>query len=133
MKLRKILVIAGIVTAFILAVPAGQVWAGADTPPPTSGSIDGPELWGVIVLSGCGGTVNGTLRVKKIENCVVDTEAVALGWTGCPANASAPLWVQLTGVTLFGDSRVPIITKVKNFKVQGSVVSFDAQIKFYTP
>ena len=134
MRLNKMLLIVALTAVFILAAKAGPVWAGAEDPPPT-GTIGGPELWGVVVID-CSEENVATLRVKRIVDCNVETQAVVQTWTsGCPADASIPLYWQLSGVTLFGLPGTPIITKVKNFKMEsgGAIYSFDAQIKFWQP
>jgi len=133
MKMREILIIAGFVAAFSVLVPTGFVW-GAD-PPPSTGTIQGPELWGVVVIDcSSGGSATGTLRVKRVVDCTVQTQAeLATGLT-CPASASDPLWYQFTGITLFGLTGTPIVTKVKNFNLVPNVIcSFDVQIKFWVP
>jgi hypothetical protein len=143
MSLRKTLVIAGIVAALTLALPAGQVWAGAETPP-TTGTIQGPELWGVVIID-CQSPVYAAVRVKRIQDCAVQIQTLVdpAYSLGCPDNESIPLYHQFTGQSLsFGEGTpipgTPIITKVKNFKKEqyGTntyVVTFDAQIKFYLP
>jgi len=134
MNCSKITGIFGWAVMFVLIMTAGQVWAGAEDPR-TTGTIEGPELWGVAVID-CSIKNVATLRVKRIVDCNVETQAVVQDWTsGCPTDASTPLYWQLTGVSLFGLTGTPIITKVKNFKMEsgGVIYSFDAQIKFWQP
>jgi hypothetical protein len=126
-----------------IAVFAGFVsygWAGGPENPPTTGSIIGPELWGVMIID-CGARNLVILRVKRIVDCNVETQAFVadLGVLGCPADETTPLWRQL-GVTLFDinpnpAAMDPIITKVKNFTEETgqNLYSFDVQIKFWTP
>ena len=97
-------------------------------------TIEGPEYWGVIVAD-CN-TGMATLRVKKIDNCDVVTESKAfLDDTTllCPDSAAAVLSnPALYNITLFGDQRTPVITKVKNHKNEDGtlIYSMDVQIKF---
>jgi hypothetical protein len=113
---------------------SSATWAAE--PPPTTGTIVGPELWGVVVID-CGAESTATLRVKRVDDCDVQTQAVVVNWTSCPSSENDPLNKILTGVVLFdinpGANPVPIITKVKNWTVQGTIFSFDVQIKFWQP
>lgn len=137
MRNKKILSVIGCLAMAILFVSYG--WAGGPENPPATGTIVGPELWGVMVID-CGAGNILSLRVKRIVDCNVQTQAfmdLAYG-LGCPADETTPVYRRL-GVTLFDinpDPGVmdPIITKVKNFKKEtGDVYSFDVQIKFWTP
>jgi hypothetical protein len=114
-------------------------WAGGPENPPDTGSIGGPELWGVMIVD-CGHNIL-TLRVKRIVDCNVQTQAFvdATYELGCPADETTPLYRRL-GVTLFDINpnpavMDPIITRVKNFKEETgqNIYSFDVQIKFWTP
>ena len=136
---KKVLFISGLIVTLALLVVSGPVWAGGNEEPPATGTIVGPELWGVMVID-CGQNVL-TLRVKRIVDCNVETQALddANYQLGCPDDATTPLWRQL-GVTLFDINpnpavMDPIITKVKNFKQESNqnLYSFDVQIKFWTP
>jgi hypothetical protein len=124
----------------VLASFVSYGWAGGPENPPTTGSIIGPELWGVMIID-CGARNLVILRVKRIVDCNVETQAFVadLGVLGCPADETTPLWRQL-GVTLFDinpnpAAMDPIITKVKNFTEETgqNLYSFDVQIKFWTP
>ena len=130
MKVRKILLMAGLMAILAISAYGSEVWAGMEEPPDT-GTIQGPELWGVVVVD-CD-NVFGTMRVKQIVDCNVETQAVAMAWLTCPVDETDPLWQKLTGVTLFDYTGTPIITKVKNFKKEPgtNIYSFDAQIKFW--
>ena len=137
MRNKKILSVIGFLAMAILLVSNG--WAGGPENPPATGTIGGPELWGVMVID-CGAGNILSLRVKRIVDCNVQTQAfmdLTYG-LGCPADETTPVYRRL-GVTLFDinpDPAVmdPIITKVKNFKKEtGNVYSFDVQIKFWTP
>jgi hypothetical protein len=126
-----------------LVVTAGFTcygWAGGPEDPPDAGSVGGPELWGVMIID-CGANNLVILRVKRIVDCNVETQAFVsdLGILGCPADETTPLWRKL-GVTIFDinpdpTAMDPIITRVKNFKEETgqNVYSFDVQIKFWTP
>jgi len=140
MKLRKIVLVVGLLAAFTMLIPCSQALAGGAEDPPDSGTIVGPELWGVMIID-CGQNIL-MLRVKRIVDCNVETQALDdTNYTlGCPADATTPLWRKL-GVTLFEinpdpAAMDPIITKVKNFKQEPAgqnLYSFDVQIKFWTP
>jgi len=140
MRNKKILFVIGCLAVAAAIVFADKGWAGGPENPPTSGTIVGPELWGVMVID-CSTAGILSLRVKKVVNCDVQTQAfMDLQYPlGCPADETTPLYRKL-GVTLFDINpnpavMDPIITKVKNFKPEpgGSVYSFDVQIKFYQP
>ena len=138
---KKVFIISGLIVTLALLGLGGQAWAGGPENPPTTGTIEGPELWGEMIID-CGNGIL-SLRVKRIVDCNVQTQAFidptyALG---CPADETTPLFRKL-GVTLFDinpDPAVmdPIITKLKNFKQEAapndSIFSFDVQIKFWKP
>jgi hypothetical protein len=133
MNFRRLIVVAGVLGMLWVLALQGQVGA---IEPPGSGSIVGPELWGVVVIDGSETPMKATLRVKDIVDCNVDTQAVVSNLTSCPTGANAVLNWKLTGVTLFGNTGTPIITKVKNYKeekvgVNVVRVSCDVQIKFW--
>ena len=116
------------------------IWAAE--PPPVGGTIVGPEFWAVLVINE--NPMGASVRVKRIKDCVVTTEAewVTTG-VNFPLLATDPLNYTWDGGTFFaGDpdipaNGVPIITKVKNFNIEGTepnrVCSFDAQVKFHVP
>lgn len=123
----------GLVVAVMMLVPSGLAWAGGEGQPPAAG-ISGPELWAVVVIN-CTSDL-ASLRVKRINNCEVETDAFLVGnFSLCPSSAADALYYQLTGISLsgMGITGTPIITRAKNFqsKTEGSVntVSFDAQIR----
>jgi len=146
MKIKKLYFIAVLIAMVTMLVPATQLWAGAEGgDPPDPANVQGPELWAAVVVR-CGvlGQEDiGTMRVKRIIDCNVSTQAIvdygeAVG--GCPVDQAEYLYVRLPAGSLFpGDDDIPsdalpIITKIKNFNpvVDGAVttISFDAQIKF---
>jgi hypothetical protein len=94
----------------------------------SSGPFIGPELWAVVVTDATAQTA--TLRVKKIEDCTVSVQAEVTILSTYPTQASDALYQKLTGLTLFGITNTPVITKVKNFSCTPPICSFDAQIKF---
>ncbi len=101
-------------------------WSGGEGSAPPN--VEGPEVWGVIVMDCTNpSAIHGTFRVKAIDNCNVQTEAFAGTWPTCPESATDPLGVDLAG-PIAGIAN-PVITRVKNFHVQGDIVSFDAQIR----
>jgi hypothetical protein len=131
MKTKHIFFSALVVSLVAILMAAGQVGAGSEgkLPPGSEATISGPEIWGVVVLD-CSRDM-ATLRVKRINNCDVETEAVMVPWVTCPVTAADPVNVYLDGVNLtsMGIAQTPIITKVKNFEIQGNIASFDVQIR----
>ena len=132
MKLGKILLAFGLLACFALAVPCFQSLAG--NPPPANPIIVGPEYWGVIVLNCTNNT--GTLRVKRVVDCEIETQGLVfqLQVNICPLNES-DLMNQWFDAAIFGETDKPIITKVKNFKLDENatdVYSADVQIQFCT-
>jgi len=137
MKIKEVLFIAGLIALFTIAIPIAPVLGGIEpAPDPANYKIVGPSMWAVGVIKGCGtGAIIGTLRVKKIEGCDVDTDPQAITDITCPLSGSNILFYRLPPGSVFGrcPSYEPIITKVKNFKNEGDIVSFDAQIQFVVP
>ena len=140
MQTKRFLFFIGLMVIVTAVGFASNGWAGGTEDPPSTGTIDPPELWGEMIID-CGAQNLVTLRVKRIVDCNVQTQAfiAPLGVLGCPADETTPLWRKL-GVTIFDinpDPAVldPIITKVKNFKKEPGqdLYSFDVQIKFYNP
>jgi len=130
MKIKHVSFMGLLVVLVAILVTPGQVGAGSEGGQPPAGGVSGPEIWGVVVLD-CNIRV-ATLRVKRINDCVVETEAVtSSNWTTCPANEKSPINMVLTGVDLtsVGITGTPIITKVKNFELKNNIASFDAQIR----
>lgn len=117
-----------------MGLPAGQVMAGWEGIPPDTGEkLVGPEMWGVVIIETT--TKAATLRVKKIEDCAVDTDPQKATLSSTPASAADALYVRLGSGTVFGLPCIPIITQVKNYKddtVDG-LITFDCQIKFVVP
>ena len=141
MKLRKIVLVVGLMAVFTMLTPGLLVWAGGPEPPPADAIIQDTELWGVVGVY-CGPGVNdlAVVRVKRIVNCNIETQAlVDSNWTfGCPDNPDAPLnWSLPAGTNFFDILGTPFISKVKNFKLdaqtEADVYSFDAQFKFWLP
>ena len=140
MSCRKFLVSAGMIALVLGLITLSSGWASE--PPPEGGQIVGPEFWGTLVINES--PANAAVRVKWIKDCVVSTEAE---WVTTNVNfpeiPTDPLNYTWDGGTFFsGDpdippTGVPIITKVKNFKIEGTapnrVCSFDAQVKFHVP
>lgn len=136
MRTIKMILAMSLLAVFVM--PISLVLGGGEPPDPNSYTIVGPELWGVGVVD-CGSSGKATIRIKRVNDCQVDTQAIVLPVVNCPASEDDLLW-QTSVVTLFGintdpANMTPIITKVKNFKAEqgGTIVSFDAQIKFQTP
>jgi len=141
MHYKKVLFISALMAALALFGFGSQAWAGGpENNAPGTGNIGGPELWGEIVYDSNAGVAS--LRVKRIVDCNVETQAVlSPNWNlGSITDAQAQLINLKLGVTLFNINQDPsnpeaIITKVKNFKEEGTtgLYSWDAQIKFWTP
>jgi len=136
MNFRKTVVIIGLAAILAALTPCTQALAGAGIEPPPPGAIlEGPEIWGVVVMF-CGPSVGddiATVRFKRVVDCNVETEAlVDLGWAlECPADEAGAAGHTLPeGTTVFGKA-TPYINKVKNFVKEGNTVSFDAQFKYW--
>ena len=139
MKTRRLILVGSLIALWLLVKPGFPVSA---TEPPVGGPQTGDtEIWGEVVVD-CGGSGNvanyATLRVKRVVDCDIDTKGVV--WTSssnvCPDGGLSEndvLNMVLSPVDLsdMGITGIPIITKVKNFKREGSsaIYSFDAQIK----
>ena len=136
MEIRKIFLFAWLLAFLILLIPCSQALAGGGVEPPPPGAIiEGPEIWWVVVMF-CGPGVGddiAAVRFKRVVDCNVETEAlVDLGWAlECPPDEASAVGHTLPeGTTVFGKA-TPYITKVKNFKIEGNIVSFDAQFKYW--
>ena len=142
MKLGKILIVVGLIAVGILSI---NFQARAGNPPTEGPTIQGNEYWGVIILA-CA-FQEESLRVKRVVDCVVETDSLIEQYPLpiCPAegditaNQLVNHWFGYDGV-FFGESGVPIITKVKNFHKKvynfggytGDIYSADVQIRFCT-
>jgi hypothetical protein len=135
MKVKNTLMIVGLAAVFFTMCLGSQAHAGAGIDPPAwCTTIQGPELWGVVVVDCTAGVA--TLRVKRIVDCNVETfSSVDDNYQGnCPAAAGDPVNTAFQGQSLFPDiSGSAIITKTKNFQIDGTSISFDAQFKFCAP
>jgi hypothetical protein len=134
MRIRKSMVAMMVLVFLASSIPVQWMWAAEGGAPPIGDNekIQGPEIWGVIVLDTSANTA--TLRAKRIVDCNVETQAGTQGVNFDPTGANDLLNVRLgaTG-SLFSITGVPIITKVKNFKVNSAIVSCDVQIMFVVP
>jgi len=145
MKLGKTLIVVGLIAAGLLSLNF-QAWAG--NPPEEGANIQGNEYWGVLILACTNNEV--TVRVKRVVDCVVETDSLIEIYplpicpTGDDAVDITPdqmvgHWFGYDGV-FFGESGVPIITKVKNLHKKvydfggytGDIYSADVQIRFCT-
>lgn len=134
MRIKKVYLIAGLITMVLFLISTGPLLAGGGFEPPPGATILEPEIWGTVVFYCSGGTKLVTVRVKRVVNCNVETEALVdpLWVLDCPANAAALEGQSLTtGTTFFGLPGTAFINKVKNFNDQGTTISCDAQFKFY--
>jgi hypothetical protein len=138
MNLRKVRFVA-LVAILVFTLAIVPAMAGGDPPRPTSGTIQGPDVWGVAVIACTPSTA--TLRVKQIgPDCIVAPAAKTLTGVNCPGREREVLYYQLTGVTLNDTSGAPIsgtpiFVRIKNFQIEpdNSAVSFDVLINFYSP
>jgi hypothetical protein len=126
----------GLLALFLALMISGTALAGSGPEPVTGDkTITGPEIWGVVVIN-CNATPKYiTLRVKRVVDCNTQTEAQVTDQTPwlqtCPTQAQIE-GQGLPGTTFFGiTGGSAFFNKVKNFKNQGGIVSFDAQFKFY--
>ena len=130
MRVKKIFLVMSLVAIFLMPVFP----ALAFEPPPQGGTIVGPELWAVVVLD-CGSKMVATARVKRIVGCVVETQALLFTIDSCISSENDILYQTISAIlfniNLDPNLLMPIITKVKNLNVNGNIVSFDAQIKFW--
>ena len=136
MGTKKVYFFIGLTVIFIILFNFTQAFAGAGAEPPPEGAVfTGPEIWGVVVML-CGPGVGddvAAVRFKRVVDCNVDTQAlVDMGWAlECPPDAAGAVGHTLpAGTVVFGKS-TPFINKVKNFKREGDIVSFDAQFKYW--
>lgn len=136
MNFKRFYLLAGLLAICTIVMPASQALAGGGVEPPPEGAIiEGPEIWAVVVMF-CGPGVGddiAAVRFKRVVDCNVETEAlVDLGWAlECPPDAQQAAGHTLPeGTAIFGKA-TPFITKVKNFKKEGNIVSFDAQFKYW--
>ena len=147
MKIRKILLLTGLIAVFTMLIPGSQVLAGGgpEIPIPGSAQKHGPEVWGEVTVF-CSDALTDFLvvRVKRINDCNVETQTLvdpAWGF-GCPANETAPVnWSMPPGTQFWDIAGTPYIEKVKNFKMDvvivagdpaGQAYSFDAQFRFWS-
>jgi hypothetical protein len=135
MNFKKTNMIVALAAVFFAISLGSLAYAGGGLDPPAwCTTIQGPELWGVVVLD-CTKAV-ATLRVKRIVDCNVETfSGVDNAFAAdCPDDATDPINWAFSGQSFFPDiSGSAIITKTKNFKIDGTSISFDAQFKFCAP
>jgi len=137
MKLKKTVLVVGLMVLFSLLAAAPQVLAAGGPEPPANAIIQDGELWGIVVVYCSAGSQDfAVVRVKRVVNCNVETQTlVDPAWVfGCSNDPTAPLnWDLPAGTTFFDITGTPFIAKVKNFKQDGDAYSFDAQFKFWLP
>jgi len=135
MSSRKVLFVA-VVMVGLMALSVGAYVQAFESPPPGA-KIEGPELWGVVVLNAT--AKYATIRVKRVVDCDVETQAFiedlsALTFPDPVTEGDLLNATFSTSGGLFGIPGKPVITKVKNFKREpvpfNHIYSFDAQIKF---
>ncbi|RLC01288.1 MAG: hypothetical protein DRH90_16530 [Deltaproteobacteria bacterium] len=138
MMAKKLLLVLVIAVAMIAAGPVPSLLAAE--PPGTNNvaeKIVGPTMWAVAVID-CSAGPAANVRVKKIEGCVVNTQAVDK-WSlkvqpisPCPPTESQIVYTRFQPSKIFGLPCPAIITKVKNYHKEddSDLVSFDAQIQF---
>ncbi len=137
MKLRKTVLVVGLMAVFSLLTSVSLTLAGVGPEPPANAIIQEGELWGVVVVYCSASTPDFVVvRVKRVVNCNVETQTlVDPDWQfGCSTDPTAPLkWSLPAGTTFFDITGTPYIAKVKNYKQDGDAYSFDAQFKFWLP
>ena len=144
MQLGKILIVAGLIAVGILSLSFKVL---AVEPPDDEGlELLPPEYWAVIVIDcrGAGGlTIFTTVRVKKVVDCEVETQAISIPMTsGSCDNINQEFiktWM-LQDATIFGETGFPGIYKIQNWKQEVdesnnpiNVWSFDGLIRFWKP
>jgi hypothetical protein len=122
----------GLMLVLSIGICATQVLGIEPAPPGDAEKIIGPSMWAVGVVD-CTDNPYATLRVKKIEGCNVDTDPLTTSLPACPSSEADILYVRLNSGSVFDLPCEAIITKVKNFKSDGNLFSFDAQIQFVVP
>ena len=131
---RKRLLILTLLMTIAIFGPAASLFAAE---PPASGAnaekIIGPTMWAVGIVD-CN-TNAAKIRIKKIEGCNVDTQAVnetslQIILSACPESESEIVYTRFKLNEVFGLPCEAIVTKVKNYTEDGDLVSFDAQIQF---
>lgn len=133
MNLKKNLIIVGLCAVMVLAGSVFLAMAGEGPEPPANAVFLDDVVWGVAVIH-CTDNV-ATIRVKKVDsqNCVVATEAVVdTSWAGGCLEADELVGESFaSNISFFDIQGTPFISKVKNYKREGDVLSFDTQIKFF--
>ena len=143
MNTRKVFLIPGLMALLFLLIPCAHLWAGGGGPEPVADGaiIQGPEIWGAVIFR-CNPFTNDVvaMHVKRVVNCNVQTHAVVdYDWQfDCPAAPEQAINQGLPAGSQFWDIEgTPFINKTRNFleEVDGdtTVVSFDAQFKFWLP
>jgi len=141
MNLKKMLSIVGWVGVAALICMVSQPMAGVGPEPPTGATIQGPEIWGEVIVY-CSPSVPdvATVRVKRVVDCNVESQSlIDPNWQfGCSDDPNSPLkWSLPAGTQFFNIPGTPFINKVKNYtkniQGDGAIYSFDAQFMFWLP
>jgi len=139
MNRRIVLMMIGIMAVLILLGSASAVLAGNEPQPPMGAEkIIGPTMWAVGIIDSTGtAPFKAIFRIKNVEDCEVNTLALdqsnaVLPINNLPAGPGDIEYVRINADAIFGLPCQGIITKVKNFKIDGIWYSFDAQIQFLT-
>ena len=134
MRIKHVFLFTVCLTLLLTAMPlVPDLEAGGPEPGDTA-TVTGPELWGVVIFYCDTGNEWSIARVKRVVGCNVETETLYIPGApyGCPAAPADLEGKSLEpGQTFFGLTGTAFINKVKNFKVEGDVVSCDAQFKFW--
>jgi hypothetical protein len=149
MKIKNVYCAAVLIAMATMLTPAMLVWAGTEGgSPPDWDKVTGPEVWATAVVRCEPGNTNFiAIRVKRIKDCIVKTQALVLYpltlANACPDNSNPFLYERLEPGSIFPNDEdipqtfKPIVTIIKNFKVDTyentgttATLSFDAQIKF---
>jgi hypothetical protein len=135
MSFKNVILPAVLMLALFVAIPATQVLAVEPSPPGAGDRIIGPTMWAVGVVDCV--TYKAKIRIKKIEGCNVDTQAVSessleTDISACPESENHIVYQRFEASQIFRLPCQAIVTKVKNLKKDGDLVSFDAQLQFLT-
>ena len=140
MMAKKLLLVLVIAVAMTAAGPVPSLLAAEPPGTTVAEKIVGPTMWAVAVID-CSAGPAANVRVKKIEGCVVNTQAVdelslkVQPISPCPPTESQIVYTRFQESKIFGLPCPAIITKVKNYHEEddSGLVSFDAQIQFVIP
>jgi hypothetical protein len=149
MNFRKAALIPGLLVIFAMLLPVNPVWSGTEgeNTAPDWNKVVEPELWGCVVVVCRGADFFGVIRVKRVQNCEVKTQARLQYFANSPCTdvESEFLYNRFPKNAFFdGEPGIPtedgewVVTLIKNFEyvqevvngTQTTIISYDAQLKF---